>query len=474
MRLLRIDHLRTGHQFGYELPKKAKIIVNYFLYYIEYSNYFLAGFTEGNGVLAYDLTQSTALPARRFNQDSTDQNDNIAYLEGSRVLLINPESTKKIYGYSFFESKKIYHLTALNMIKKIISIRASDFYVVISERADKRVECYNLGVLVLTPGINQTNVENMIFSQYIGHLLIPQDNLVVKYTLTTETLSPICESIEYTTFSFTNKGCLKCSPRAFTTQKGLCEMDYENSNLPYLLSSIATNLPTNIKGETYKLEEKKDDHQKVEEQDDMVVPVLACLLMFLFFCSAAGLFHCCHEYQKKKTDEIRQRQNRFRQNQIDRNYQDWLSELRRKKRLEEERRKKRFEEERRKKEREEKEKNSLPPNATIEQKYERLSKDYQELEMKYVKLRKEMTKKEIEIKEREKKLQMEKEAIGLIKGEIQDGLPIEALATNKKAEIELKDIRLRSRKEAEGGVEVQAQPLLNRIPGTDRLMFEDN
>ena len=279
---LRIDYLNTVNQFGYELPKKAKIMTNYFLYYIEYSKYFLAGFTGGNGVVAYDLTKSATLPAKQFNDDTAGKEDKIAYLEGSRVLLISPEKTRRIYGYGFFNSKKIYHITGLGKIKQMVAIKSSDFYAVISDRTEHQIEFYNLGLLVLTTKIKPSQLHEIEFSQFIGHLLIPEANLVLKYTKTPETVSPSCESEEYTKFSFTNKECSKCSKRATLTKNEVCELNYESFNLPYLTSRIPIQLPTNIKGETHKLQNSNSEEEEKEDKFDFIRILMSIVILALF------------------------------------------------------------------------------------------------------------------------------------------------------------------------------------------------
>ena len=71
--LIRANYLETEQQFEYKIPKRsAKMITCDRLLYIEYSNYFSASFNQKNGVLVYDLTQSSKLPQMVFNPQDRD------------------------------------------------------------------------------------------------------------------------------------------------------------------------------------------------------------------------------------------------------------------------------------------------------------------------------------------------------------------------------------------------------------------
>ena len=465
--LLRIDYLNTERQFGYELPKKARQLSPFYLYYIEYSNFFLAGFSGGNGVVAYDLTKSSTLPAKEFNKETGMKYGSIAYLEGSRILLINAQNSKRIYGYSFFNERKKYHITSNYEVSRLIAIKASDFYAVYSQKLDRRLEFYNLGILVTTLDLGRNTIQDTIYSQSVGQLLIPQSNLIIKLTPSAQTLNPSCKSVGFSKFSFTNKGCSQCSARATMTKKGVCEMSYEPSNVHYISSKISANLPTNTQGEKFELklrEPSPGPPSKFWRVFRIILISMGPALGFVTVYLVALVVVIVLENRKKR----KQKQEK-----------DKLEKEKARKKKEEEEKKKKEEEEKKKKEEEEKKDQVFGSKLSPSDKtrFDKLKKEVEEWKAKYNKLLRGLKKKEADIKEREDKLEKEKEALGLIKDEIHDGLPLEKLNQNDSERIPFMNIRVKTRnnfrkRKSGSGVSIKT-PSRKRSQVSDFSMFSD-
>ena len=428
--LLRLDYLNTDRQFGYKTPSKGRVMSTYYLYYIEYSNYFLAGIT-GNGVLAYDLTKSSVLPAKQFNKDSLGSRDKIAYLEGSRTLLINPSGTTRIYGYGFFDEKKSYHISLRYKVQLMVPFKASDFYIVVTTQSRTLIEFYNLGTLVNTLKLNTGSISYGVFSEFYGQLVLYRNNLIIKLSAGEGTLSPSCEGKGYSKFSFTNKGCSKCSAKAMMTAKGVCEMSFEPSNLPYLTSAISGSLPINTQGQKFELKLKKPSPKPPSKfwSTFWFVMLISSptIVVLLSFC-IAGCFVLFQDSKKAKKKKIAETEKKKKE----------LEEKLKKEREEAEKKRKKEEEEKKKKKEAEKikldklnkvrskggEAFNYPPNSHITSKMEQLMKENEKLKASQKQMALDFKKKEREIQDKEQKLNKEKEALGLIKGEIKEAVPV--------------------------------------------------
>ena len=323
--LLRIDYLNTERQFGYEVPENPRELEPYYLYYIEYSNYFLAGYDGGNGILAYDLTQTSKLPAIRVGAEDFGTDVKAAYLEGSRVILANPKKTTRIYGYSFFGGKTLYHITALGEPDQIVPIKASDFYVVgFFENTESTMHFYRLGTLVLATVEKRKSLKfwifsNMQFSEYYGNLLASRANLLLKFSPTEEALNPSCQSVGASKFAFTNYGCSACSSKAKVTEKGVCELAWDTTNLPYLNKNISVDLPVNINGQKFELKQREEYlgfWNWIDRHIIWFIILGGILVVLIVGLMIFGIVVLCNECIKRRKRRVEAMKSRQRQQQI--------------------------------------------------------------------------------------------------------------------------------------------------------------
>ena len=450
--LLRIDYLNTDRQFAYELPNKARALTCYYLRYIEYSNYFMAGFTNGNGVLAYDLTKSTKLPTKRLEHGISTPL--VAYLEASRVVLVNPSGEPRLYGYGFLGGNSVYHITLLFAPQVIVPFKSSDFYAVISSEKVDKIQFYNLGSLItvesIRSGTYSYRASNLIFSEYFGNLFFSDMNYLVKLTTIPETLNPSCQSVTASKFSFTNYNCSACSSQAKLTGKGVCELVSDAVLYPYVAANISSDLPVNTQGQKLEL--------KLRSKSIGLFWSGKLMRGFLIFCAGtctcALFFGCLYgckfilsprkKQTKKKELPKRSQARSLASNQpstlttpapingtrVINGAQALTKALKNDKRGQ-------FEE--KKQEKDHSEPLADKPQKKIddlEKKIERLQKENQslqkqnqqekeDLKAEYAKFQNNLERREERLQDKVNKLEKEREALGL--DEIQEGLPIENL-----------------------------------------------
>ena len=252
--LLRTNYLETSQQFQYKLPNTYRQISCFRLLYIEYSKYFIASFSEENGVLLYDLTQNSQNHQRIFRPEDDDYR-HLAYLEASKVLLMAANSRDRLYGYSM-SGNDLYHIHTRPSVRGLVSFKSSDFFVIMSSSTSSNLYVYNLqGMVHQIELSSSTYVAYVFYSEYLGGLFLLDDNILVRYSWSIGTNNPSCgTSSTSDAYSFSNKWCSKsCSSTASLTNRGICEFSQDTNFLIYLSNDVPNNLPTNLLGEVFKL-----------------------------------------------------------------------------------------------------------------------------------------------------------------------------------------------------------------------------
>ena len=251
--LLRLDYFDTERQFTYDVKTAQKGLTCFRTLYIEYTNYFVASFSEDNGVLMYDITQTSKAPYKVFHPEGVDH-EHIAYLEFSTALLVNVLNYPRIYGYAL-HGNKLYQIETIPYVHGLVAFKSSNFFAVFSERLIRKIYVYNLeGMVHLIELERSAAHQGVVFSEFFGNLFLLHDNYAIRMTSSRETMSPSClEGPQTAPYAFSSKICQKCASGAAFTRREICEFKLDSWYLVYQSSKVPHNFPTNTKGQRFVL-----------------------------------------------------------------------------------------------------------------------------------------------------------------------------------------------------------------------------
>ena len=179
-------------------------------------------------VVAYDLTSTTAkkvyFPGISFYK--------IAYLEDSKVLLMS-DSSRRLFAHSMI-SEEIYHIELLTSPSRLISVKSSDFFLVIGPHR-RTLYIHSLkGLVHKVTFPDSLPLTSIVYSEYFGGFLIPEKLMLIHFSWDKRTNNPACPATSKARkkYSFGNRWCSSnCSEKAVFTKRGYCELNQDLGSL---------------------------------------------------------------------------------------------------------------------------------------------------------------------------------------------------------------------------------------------------